>query len=102
MAKSKTPSTIPASKPRNFVVKNAQTSGAGAHKDKKRAVKNGESKHKQQNEFGEGTRRFSDLELAIMEGGHSLHDQLPLRKQQPNESYMSYLGSVLAEALKRK
>lgn len=35
-------------KPRNFVAKNAMstTSGAGAHKDKKKAMKQGEVKHK--------------------------------------------------------
>lgn len=33
-------------KPRNFVAKNAKTSGAGAHKDKKRAAKQGSDKHK--------------------------------------------------------
>lgn len=35
-------------KPRNFVAKNAMktTSGAGAHKDKKKAIKNGDAKHK--------------------------------------------------------
>jgi hypothetical protein len=37
---------IPASKPRNFVVKNQKTSGAGAHKDMKRAEKQGDVKHK--------------------------------------------------------
>lgn len=39
---------IPQSKPRNFVAKNAMatTSGAGAHKDKKKAMKQGEEKHK--------------------------------------------------------
>lgn len=38
------------SKPRNFVAKNAKatTSGAGAHKDKKRAEKQGEVKHKKE------------------------------------------------------
>lgn len=35
-------------KPRNFVAKNATTSGAGAHKDKKKAAKQGEVKHKAQ------------------------------------------------------
>jgi hypothetical protein len=36
------------SKPRNFVAKNARatTSGAGAHKDKKKAEKQGDVKHK--------------------------------------------------------
>jgi len=33
-------------KPRNFVAKNATTSGAGAHKDKKKAEKQGDFKHK--------------------------------------------------------
>jgi hypothetical protein len=37
---------INASKPRNFVAKNATTSGAGAHKDKKKAAKQGDVKHK--------------------------------------------------------
>ena len=37
---------IPASKPRNFVAKNQKTAGAGAHKDKKRAEKQGDTKHK--------------------------------------------------------
>jgi hypothetical protein len=38
---------IPVSKPRNFVAKNQKTAGAGAHKDKKRAEKQGDVKHKQ-------------------------------------------------------
>lgn len=37
---------IPASKPRNFVAKNQKTAGAGAHKDKKKADKQGDVKHK--------------------------------------------------------
>ena len=37
---------VPTSKPRNFVAKNQQTAGAGAHKDKKRAEKQGDVKHK--------------------------------------------------------
>jgi hypothetical protein len=35
-----------APKPRNFVAKNAVQSGAGAHKDKKKADKQGDAKHK--------------------------------------------------------
>lgn len=42
------------SKPRNFVAKNAINSGAGAHKDKKKAMKQGDVKHKKK-EFAEGT-----------------------------------------------
>jgi len=37
---------MPATKPRNFVAKNATTGGAGAHKDKKKAAKQGDVKHK--------------------------------------------------------
>ncbi len=35
-----------APKPRNFVAKNAKMGGAGAHKDKKKAQKQGDFKHK--------------------------------------------------------
>jgi len=42
-----------APKPRNFVAKNAINSGAGAHKDKKKAAKQGEVKHKKQLELAE-------------------------------------------------
>ena len=44
---------IPAGKPRNFVAKNQKTAGAGAHKDKKRAEKQGDVKHKQK-QFEQG------------------------------------------------
>jgi len=37
---------IPASKPRNFVAKNQKTAGACPHKDKKKAEKQGDVKHK--------------------------------------------------------
>ena len=37
---------IPASRPRNFVAKNQQTGGAGAHRDKKKEQKQGYEKHK--------------------------------------------------------
>jgi hypothetical protein len=37
---------IPAEKPRNFVAKNAKMGGAGQHKDKKKAAKQGDVKHK--------------------------------------------------------
>ena len=42
-----------APKPRNFVAKNAINSGAGAHKDKKKAAKQGDVKHKKQLELAE-------------------------------------------------
>lgn len=47
--------TIPNSKPRNFVAKNALGSGAGKHKDKKKAEKQGDLKHKNRDkEYAEG------------------------------------------------
>lgn len=52
MATKKTPPVIPASKPRNFVAKNAPKGGAGAHKDKKKAAKQGDVRHKKP--FSEG------------------------------------------------
>ena len=39
---------IPKDKPRNFVAKNAKMGGAGAHKDKKKAEKQGDVKHKKE------------------------------------------------------
>lgn len=57
-----------APKPRNFVAKNAINTGAGAHKDKKKAAKQGDVKHKskqfaesQIDELSKGTlRNYSD------------------------------------------
>jgi hypothetical protein len=46
IAESKQPKDAP--KPRNFVAKNAINTGAGQHKDKKRAEKQGDVKHKKQ------------------------------------------------------
>lgn len=37
---------VPATTPRNFVAKNAKTSGAGHHRDKKRDANLGKTKHK--------------------------------------------------------
>jgi hypothetical protein len=53
---------IPASKPRNFVAKNQKTAGAGAHKDKKRAEKQGDVKHKQK-QFEQGVAEVSQQTL---------------------------------------
>jgi len=53
---------IPVSKPRNFVAKNQKTAGAGAHKDKKRAEKQGDVKHKQK-QFEQGMAEVSQQTL---------------------------------------
>ena len=42
----KTPTKIPASKPRNPVVKNMKNTGTKTHTDKKKASKHGDVKHR--------------------------------------------------------
>ena len=65
---------VPASKPRNFVAKNQKTAGAGAHKDKKRAAKQGDVKHKKQDVDEDISRRdflrgASAIGLGALGGG---------------------------------
>lgn len=52
--------TIDASKPRNFVAKNATRGGAGAHRDKKKEQKFGNAKHKKQHDLAEQFSAFMD------------------------------------------
>jgi len=52
---------IPAEKPRNFVAKNAKMGGAGQHKDKKKAEKQGDLKHKNKQFEQSVTERASQL-----------------------------------------
>ena len=54
----KTPSKIPASKPRNPVVKNMKNTGTKAHTDKKKAAKQGDVKHKGRQEYAEHLERL--------------------------------------------
>lgn len=54
----KIPSKIPASKPRNPVVKNMSNTGTQVHKDKKRAQKQGDSKHKGRKDYSEHLMRL--------------------------------------------
>jgi hypothetical protein len=70
------PQKIPVAKPRNFVAKNATTSGAGAHKDKKKAAKQGDVKHKNKEfEMGETfTDTVKDLGTKV---GDTLANALP-------------------------
>jgi hypothetical protein len=64
---------IPASKPRNFVAKNQKTAGAGAHKDKKRAEKQGDVKHKKD---------LTTMEQGVAEGSHTTEKQILTRIRQ--------------------
>ena len=67
---------IDASKPRNFVAKNAKMGGAGQHKDKKKAAKQGDVKHKSK-EFAEGV-----AEGSLEEYGDTAKGQKMLTKVQ--------------------
>ncbi len=62
---------IPASKPRNFVAKNQKTAGAGAHKDKKKAEKQGDFKHKKEKVPMEGRHGYDDYGYSLAPG----HDE---------------------------
>ena len=72
---------IPASKPRNFVAKNQKTAGAGAHKDKKRADKQGDVKHKQ--------KQFEESVLAELTGYGSNKHYKPLGTFKRYQIYVS-------------
>jgi hypothetical protein len=89
---------IPVSKPRNFVVKNQKTAGAGAHKDKKRAEKQGDVKHKKQAVPMEGV---AEGDSPGMKDGRPYSD--PLRRHPGNDSYMTpdYLIQKYQDELKK-
>ena len=82
-----------APKPRNFVAKNAINTGAGAHKDKKKAAKQGDVKHKKQLEFSEGKKRLSEEfeEMFISK----IMETKPTVDQIPKEFLDSAKGSTL-------
>lgn len=61
-------------KPRNFVAKNASTSGAGAHKDKKKDAKQGKAKHKKSPELAESA--TYDRRLNVLLGTKLLTEQI--------------------------
>ncbi|MCX7592751.1 MAG: hypothetical protein N2235_03105 [Fischerella sp.] len=65
-AKELPPQQLPQNKPRNFVAKNAINTGAGAHKDKKRAAKQGDVKHK--------GKLFDDTSTSTLSWKRKVHD----------------------------
>lgn len=65
-------------KPRNFVAKNAVQSGAGAHKDKKKAAKQGDTKHKKKEmELAESSETPSTIQQIASKVGDTLANALP-------------------------
>jgi hypothetical protein len=96
ITESKTQTASP--KPRNFVAKNAMktTSGAGAHKDKKKAVKQGDVKHKQK-QFAEGVAEGSsqqfDMGLAkiLKQRGY----KGPVKLEQLGMKWVEAIGDIV-------
>jgi len=78
---------IPVSKPRNFVAKNQKTAGAGAHKDKKRAEKQGDVKHKQK-QFEQGVEEDAVADF-LARGGEIQHGKF----RKPRKSEKTDYGS---------
>ena len=94
-------SKLPSEKPRNFVAKNAKMGGAGAHKDKKKAAKQGDTKHKQKVvDEAEAGGKIAQLESLISE----LEQLLPaVTKAQKNHyvfEEMEMEVAAIAEAAK--
>ena len=83
---------IPATKPRNFVAKNQKTAGAGAHKDKKRAEKQGDVKHK-----------AKQFEQGVAEGSYTTEKQILTRiRQIMHDRKLSGTESNAGELLRLK
>jgi len=96
--------------PRNFVAKNAKMGGAGAHKDAKRAAKQGEVKHKGKLEEAEDG--YAKVEKAIAQHKRTLKNKLAtpanvayaqkmiargnaaLKKDTGEEAYKHFQGAV--------
>lgn len=87
---------IPTTKPRNFVAKNQKTAGAGQHKDKKRAEKQGDVKHKAK-QFEEGAIIAKDDLVDIYIKGTGKNN-MPIQKkvgaQIPNSKVNSFIAKV--------
>ena len=84
-------------KPRNFVAKNAKMGGAGQHKDKKKAEKQGDAKHKkdlatmESQGVAEGFMSELDIEIGDMLDGH-------IAKYQDGLLDADHLGAMIDKA----
>jgi hypothetical protein len=89
-----------APKPRNFVAKNAINTGAGQHKDKKRAEKQGDVKHKKQavpmDEQGvaeaTGDEKFDKMLKGVTSKKAVAKQQKTDTKQQARDAFGSMFG----------
>jgi hypothetical protein len=82
---------IPASKPRNPVVRQQQTSGAGAHRDKKKEQKQGYEKHR--GKVAEGKDQEFDMKLAkiLKQRGY----KGPVKLEQLGMKWIEEIGDVV-------
>ena len=101
---------IPPSKPRNLVVKNQQTSGAGAHKDKKKAQKQGQVKHKNKEFVEEWMTESELLEMAYDTMNHPKYGKIMwlnhggahlIARKEPNGSLRIFTMGTHAEIAKK-
>jgi hypothetical protein len=91
---------IPASKPRNPVVRQQQTSGAGAHRDKKKEQKQGYEKHKGQN-VAEVSKSTLDQYLTKASDSHG-HADFAARQSKHDPDKRSYHVDQKKTAEKRR
>ena len=79
-----------APKPRNFVAKNAKMGGAGQHKDKKKALKQGDVKHKNK-EFAEAYGRYDRRDAYQRDYDHSIAGMNRGRGEIDDEANLMYI-----------
>jgi hypothetical protein len=91
---------VDASKPRNFVAKNAKMGGAGQHKDKKKAMKQGDVKHKNK-EIAEVSKSTLDRYVTKAVDAHG-HADFSAKQSKHDPSLRSYHVDQKKTAEKRR
>jgi GNAT superfamily N-acetyltransferase len=89
---------IPAEKPRNFVAKNAKMGGAGQHKDKKKAEKQGDLKHKNK-QFEQGV--AEGVKLGRQRTNEKINPEILSRKFRKQKDLGWYRLEAQGDALGR-
>jgi hypothetical protein len=84
-------------KPRNFVAKNAIQSGAGAHKDKKKAEKQGDVKHKKEKIPMESAPDGWEGTVKAMKKHKDIDNPYALAWSMKNKGYKSHKKEGMAE-----
>jgi hypothetical protein len=86
------------SKPRNFVAKNAKMGGAGQHKDKKKAEKQGDFKHKKAQVPMESAPKGWEGTVKAMKKHKDIDNPYALAWSMKNKGYKSHKKEDVAEA----